>query len=167
MKVEIKFGRKFHRDLRRVYNQKLRQNVQSQIEGLERASSLWDIIGVKKIQSTDDLYRIRIDSHHLTFAIEDNKVELIRFRHSGTFIVNFRSLPTSPTPNQNRHSLPWVSLHHLKPVSEALLREIQVILALKSHPKLRRVAETQERPHTWTLSERTPNFGVLSLCTYH
>ena len=88
--MEVEHGSRFARDLRRVGNEKLLRKIQRKIEDLEAASSLRDIVGVKKLQSADNSYRIRIWDYRLGIELMGNKVELVRFLHRRDF---YRSFP--------------------------------------------------------------------------
>ena len=88
--MQIEHGSRFARDLRRVGNKNLLRKIQSKIEDLETASSLRDITGVKKLQSADNSYRIRIWDYRLGIELTANKVELVRFLHRRDF---YRSFP--------------------------------------------------------------------------
>ena len=79
--MQVEQRASFVRDLRRSGNRKLRENVQRKVEELERASSFWDIPGVKKLRGANNLYRIRIGSYRLTVEVIGNRLTLLRFRH--------------------------------------------------------------------------------------
>ncbi len=88
--MQVEYGNRFARDLRRVNNKNLLRKIQSKIEDLEAASSLRDITGVKKLQAVDNSYRIRIWDYRLGIELMGNKVELVRFLHRRDF---YRSFP--------------------------------------------------------------------------
>ena len=83
--MELEYGRRFARDSRRIDNRKLRENVQRKIEELERASSLWDVTGIKKLKFAGDFFRIRIGDYRLGIELKGTKVELMRFLHRRDF----------------------------------------------------------------------------------
>lgn len=83
--MDLEFGRRFARDSRRIDNRKLRGNLQRKIEELERASSLWDVTGVKKLQFAGDFFRIRIGNYRLGVELKGTTLELIRFLHRRDF----------------------------------------------------------------------------------
>ena len=88
--MQVEYDSRFARDLRRVNNKNLLRKIQSKTEDLEAASSLRDITGVKKLQSADNSYRIRIWDYRLGMELTANKVELVRFLHRRDF---YRSFP--------------------------------------------------------------------------
>ena len=88
--MQVEHGSRFTRDLQLVDNKKLLRKIQSKIEDLEAASSLRDITAVKKLQSADNSYRIRIGDYRLGIELMGNKVELVRFLHRRDF---YRSFP--------------------------------------------------------------------------
>lgn len=88
--MEPEYGGRFTRQLRRIRDQQILRSVQRKIEELKLATSLGDVAGVKKLHSGRNFFRIRIGAYRLGLEIEDNKVNLLRFRHRSDF---YRSFP--------------------------------------------------------------------------
>ena len=88
--MEIEYGGRFTSQLRRIRNQQILRSVQRKIEELKLASSLGDVAGVKRLRLGRNFFRIRIGAYRLGFEVEDNKVNLLRFRHRRDF---YRSFP--------------------------------------------------------------------------
>ena len=80
--MEIEYNAGFTHDLRRIRNQDLLRRVATAIADLESASSITAVSGAVRMASTSGTYyRLRIGDYRLGFAIEDDKVILVRLLH--------------------------------------------------------------------------------------
>jgi mRNA interferase RelE/StbE len=64
------FRRSFTRDLRKIKDQRVLNNVQTAIENVEAADAQTDIANLKKLANSDSFYRIRIGDYRIGIAIE-------------------------------------------------------------------------------------------------
>ena len=88
--MDLDLSARFNRDLRRVRDSALRRRVSLRIAELEAASSISDMSGVVRVQSSSGRhYRIRIGDYRLGITIEDDVVVLARFLHLREFYGHF------------------------------------------------------------------------------
>lgn len=59
----------------------MRQRIRRVIEDVERAESLSELSGVRKISGAADLYRIRVGSYRIGMAVTDDEVDFVRCLH--------------------------------------------------------------------------------------
>lgn len=79
--MEIRYHRRFERDLRRIRDQALRRRVERAIEELKGASNITEIGNVKRLVGPRNYYRISISDYRLGFVIEGDKAVFVRFMH--------------------------------------------------------------------------------------
>ena len=70
----------FEKDIKKIKDKKLKQKVSAAITSMEKADSLADIKGVKKLKgSKNPAYRIRIGNYRLGFHLNKETIVLARF----------------------------------------------------------------------------------------
>ncbi|HET7088333.1 MAG TPA: type II toxin-antitoxin system mRNA interferase toxin, RelE/StbE family [Anaerolineae bacterium] len=79
MKVEFKSS--FAKDLKKVKDKDLKARVKQVIELVEKAKSLQEIQGTKKLKGGDRYYRIRIEDYRVGLTLEGDTVTFVRFLH--------------------------------------------------------------------------------------
>ena len=79
--MEVERSRSFTRDFSRIRSSDMRRRVLSKMEELEASLALTEVMGVRKITSEGDHYRIRIGEYRLGIVVESNVVILLRFLH--------------------------------------------------------------------------------------
>ena len=79
MKVEFKSS--FAKDLRKIKDDKIKQQVKEVIERAEKAQDLQAIENIKKLRGNDNYFRIRMGNYRLGLIIEKDKVIFVRFLH--------------------------------------------------------------------------------------
>jgi len=79
--VKISFRRSFAKDLKKIRQQALRQELQAVLEQIEQSTSLHDLPNVKHLTSEGSYYRIRIGDYRLGLLLEDDVVTVVRFLH--------------------------------------------------------------------------------------
>ncbi len=77
--MRVEFESSFARDLRRLKNRKLKQQVADIINRFETAEDLYDIAGIKKLRAARDAYRLRVGDHRLGFLLRSRVVIFVRF----------------------------------------------------------------------------------------
>lgn len=79
MKIEVQ--KSFEKDIEKITDKKLAEQVSLVIEELEKCKSLSDIRNVKKMKAKGLYYRIRIGNYRLGLKQNLNSVILLRFMH--------------------------------------------------------------------------------------
>jgi mRNA interferase RelE/StbE len=77
--VKVGFRQSFTKDLAKVKNKGLLKRVKIAIETVERAESLEQIKGLKKLRSVGNFYRLRIGDFRVGLALEEGEVIFVRF----------------------------------------------------------------------------------------
>ena len=77
MKVEVQ--KPFEKDIEKISNKKLAEQVNALIEQLENCKSLSEIHNVKKMKAKGSYYRIRIGNYRLGLKHEHETLILLRF----------------------------------------------------------------------------------------
>lgn len=77
--MKVGFKQSFTKDLTKVKDRDLLRRVKIAIETLERAESLEQIKGLKKLRGVGNYYRLRIGDFRLGLALEEGKVIFVRF----------------------------------------------------------------------------------------
>jgi len=79
--LKVEFKRSFVRDLERVKDKALKEQVRQVIEQAEEAQTLQEIGDIKKLRGSDQYYRIRIGDYRLGLVVEEQKVIFVRLLH--------------------------------------------------------------------------------------
>jgi mRNA interferase RelE/StbE len=79
--LKVEFRGSFVKDLRRIRDRSLKKRVQEVIELVERADTLQEIGGVRKLRGGDQYYRVRIGDYRLGLILDEDTVILVRFLH--------------------------------------------------------------------------------------
>ena len=80
--MNLRFESSFHRDIRRVRSEALRRRIVRRIEGLEAATTLSEVPGIRMLTTEGGrLHRIRIGDYRMIMDIEGATVTLLRFGH--------------------------------------------------------------------------------------
>jgi len=75
--VKVGFRQSFLKELEGM-NDKLRRRVKAAIEEVEKADSLQQISGLKKLKGGGNYYRLRIGDFRVGLALESGKVIFVR-----------------------------------------------------------------------------------------
>jgi mRNA interferase RelE/StbE len=70
--LKVEFKRSFVRDLERVRDKRLKEQVKETIERIEKAQTLQEIENVKKLRGGERYCRIRIGDYRLGLVLEGN-----------------------------------------------------------------------------------------------
>ena len=79
--MKVEFKRSFTKDLRKIKDKALLKRVRETIEEVERARSLSEIEGVRKLIGEDRYYRIRIGDYRIGIIVEEEVTVFVRFLH--------------------------------------------------------------------------------------
>ena len=79
--MKTDFTESFAKDVRRLKDQRILQQVEQAILAIETAETLAEINHLKKLQGAANCYRVRVGDYRLGFIVEENVVRLIRCLH--------------------------------------------------------------------------------------
>jgi len=79
--VKIIFRRSFAKDLKKIRQNALLQEVQAVLEQIEQSTSLHNIPNVKHLTSEGPYYRIRVGDYRLGLFVDDEAITVVRFLH--------------------------------------------------------------------------------------
>ena len=88
--MELKYTRRYVRDIQKVRDNKLRDRVLKKIQGLKAAPAITERTGAKKLKSVGNSYSVRIGDYRLGIVLEEGVAVLERFLHRRDF---YRSFP--------------------------------------------------------------------------
>lgn len=77
--MKVKFGKLFSKDLIKIKDIALKENVVELIVFLEKVENIQEISNVKKLKGHPEAYRIRIGKYRLGFFFDGEVIELVRF----------------------------------------------------------------------------------------
>jgi len=69
----------FNKDISKLRDRKLILSVQKALKKIESARSLSEISQIKKMEGTDNYFRLRVGDYRLGIYIEGNTVYAVRF----------------------------------------------------------------------------------------
>lgn len=76
--MKVGFRQSFLKDLEGVDDKRLRKRVKAAIEEVEKAESLQQINGLKKLKGGENFYRLRIGDFRVGIALEGDRIILVR-----------------------------------------------------------------------------------------
>lgn len=79
--MKTTFKRSFARDLRNIRERTLLTQIQSAIEAIENAETLFDLSQVKRLQGAEGYYRIRIGNYRIGLTYDGETVTFVRCLH--------------------------------------------------------------------------------------
>jgi mRNA interferase RelE/StbE len=77
--MRVGFRQSFAKDMDGVKDKSLLQRVKAAIEAVEKAESISQIRGLKKLKGGGNYYRLRIGDFRIGLAVEAGKVIFVRF----------------------------------------------------------------------------------------
>ena len=72
--MEVLFEKSFGRDLKKIRDKRLLEQVREIIGRVESAAVLSDVPNLKKMQGFDTYYRIRVDDYRIGIEISEGRV---------------------------------------------------------------------------------------------
>ena len=87
--MELRYHRRFERDVRQIRNPNLLRRLEQTIEELKAASNIMEVRNTLKMEGWDHHYRIRIGPYRLGIEMDDATVLLVRFGHRRDFYRGF------------------------------------------------------------------------------
>ena len=79
MIVEVK--KSFNKDVAAIKDKKLAQRVKDAIINIENARTVREIHNLKKMEGSDNAYRIRIGDYRICFYLVEHVIQLVIFAH--------------------------------------------------------------------------------------
>ena len=79
--MKVAFETSFARDLKRIRDKHLLQQVQQVIESIQAAATLDAVANLKKMQVYATLYRLRLGDYRIGIEVVDEQVIFVRFLH--------------------------------------------------------------------------------------
>jgi len=77
--MKVLFEKSFGRDLKKIKDKQLLQQVRGVISQVETAAAISDVSSVKKMQGYDSYYRIRVGDYRIGIEIVDGQVIFVCF----------------------------------------------------------------------------------------
>lgn len=77
--MRVKFGKLFSKDLLKIKDSTLKEDIVEVIVLLENSESIQSISNIKKMKGHSEAYRIRIGKYRLGFYFDGEVIELVRF----------------------------------------------------------------------------------------
>ena len=79
--MKVNFKKSFTKDLKKVKDQELLQQVKAAIEEIEQAPNLQAVSNLKQLKGGSDYFRIRIGDYRIGLKLEGDTVIFVRFLH--------------------------------------------------------------------------------------
>lgn len=79
--MNVEFRKSFEKDLRKLRDAEILARVQQVIEAVENAESLNDLTNLKKLESENDCYRIRVGDYRIGVTVYEDVVTFVRILH--------------------------------------------------------------------------------------
>jgi mRNA interferase RelE/StbE len=79
--MKTSFKSSFLKALKKLKEQRLKDQIAGCIEQVEAAENLSDLTNVKKMQGFDNIYRIRIGDYRIGIEVRDDVVYFVAFAH--------------------------------------------------------------------------------------
>lgn len=76
--MKVGFRQSFLKDLEGENDKRLRRRVKAVIEQVEKAESLQQINGLKKLKGGENFYRLRVGDFRIGMALEGGRVIFVR-----------------------------------------------------------------------------------------
>lgn len=79
--MNIKFESRFEKDLKKIKDKKVLSQLKQIIIQCKSVENILEINHLKKLQSYDKFYRIRLGNYRIGIEISDNTIIFTRFLH--------------------------------------------------------------------------------------
>lgn len=77
----VRIDKSFEKDVKNINSQLINKRVTKVINEIQTADKISDITNLKKIQGTNNYYRIRIGDYRVGIIITKTEIQLIRLLH--------------------------------------------------------------------------------------
>ncbi|MVN23412.1 type II toxin-antitoxin system RelE family toxin [Mucilaginibacter arboris] len=79
--MKVEFLDKFNKDLTKIKNKAVSEDVLATIENVEQSFNIASIKNIKKLKGFKNAYRIRIGNYRIGIFVTDDAVEFVRIVH--------------------------------------------------------------------------------------
>lgn len=79
--MTLEFRKSFARDLKKIKEKQVLQQIKEIIEEVEQASNIGAINNLKQLKGGESYYRIRIGDYRIGLKLENERVVFVRFLH--------------------------------------------------------------------------------------
>ena len=79
--MTVRFKESFARDLRAIRDKALLEHLREIIEKVEKAKSVADLTGLKKLRGGGTYYRIKVGEYRVGLSLENDTVMFVRVLH--------------------------------------------------------------------------------------
>lgn len=79
--MKIEFRKSFEKDLRKLRDVDVLAKVQQVIESIENSDNLSELNNLKKLESEEDCYRIRMGDYRIGITFDGDIVTFVRVLH--------------------------------------------------------------------------------------
>jgi mRNA interferase RelE/StbE len=79
--VKVTFRQSFARDLKKIKDKRVLEQVKRAIEQVDAANKLHEVSGLTKLSGSSGYYRIRVGDYRIGIVLEANEVEFVRCLH--------------------------------------------------------------------------------------
>ncbi len=79
--MKIEFRSSFLRDLKKIKNKKIRNQIKDLIDDIENAENFSGLKNVKKLSGSNHYYRIRLNEYRIGIYYNNSNFEFIRCLH--------------------------------------------------------------------------------------
>jgi mRNA interferase RelE/StbE len=75
--VKVEFRKSFEKDLSKLKDQSLLDRIRAVIEEAESAESLLTVKNVKKLESDENYYRVRVGNYRIGLTYEEDTITFV------------------------------------------------------------------------------------------
>ncbi|KAA0230658.1 type II toxin-antitoxin system RelE/ParE family toxin [candidate division KSB1 bacterium] len=79
--MTLEFRKSFARDLKKIKEKQVLQQIKEIIEEVEQAANIGAINNLKQLKGGESYYRIRIGDYRIGLKLENERVVFVRFLH--------------------------------------------------------------------------------------
>ena len=79
--MNVEFLAHFHKDLQKIKQQSVLNEIQTAILNAEQADRLSSLKNLKKLKGYKNAYRLRVGNYRIGVFIEENTIEFARIAH--------------------------------------------------------------------------------------
>ena len=87
--MKIIFTKSFSKDLKRLKDKSIKKRIANTIKKIENTNEFSSITSIKKLQGSNNHYRIRIGNYRMGLKETDDTLILMRFLHRKDIYRNF------------------------------------------------------------------------------
>lgn len=77
--MKVEYLKSFLKDIQKLDNQKLKEQLFQAIENFKKAENLSDLTNIKKLKGHPEAFRMRISKYRLGFYFDGETIQMVRF----------------------------------------------------------------------------------------